>query len=148
MKFHPSGQNKKGKIKGSMQVIVKELRNWGSSNPATDSVIKYSCYFLPEKGKKEKKGGEINEDYACFEKLDLSELSSEKVLEVTVWNSSRGSCSDFIGRLHLGPAPTVGAKHKEWMDSVGDEVRHWESVMAHQGEWVEMWHSLRSMDSI
>ena len=144
--------NKKGKMKGTLHVLINQAM--GLCNPHSkakaDSFVK--CYLLPDKSSSGKRKTQViksnsNPDFEeefTYEKIDLDELVSKRVLEVTIWDSNKGSSSDFIGGLRLGPAPTVGVKHKEWMDSIGKEVSHWESVMARRGEWVEMWHSLRS----
>lgn len=145
--------NKKGEPqpKGILHVSItqaKDLHNRNSS-ATIDSFVK--CYLLPDKstsGKRKTKVIKNNcnpmwKETFTYEKLLLSELSSERVLEVAVWDLNKGTSSEFIGGLRLGPAPGRG-KHKEWMDSIGEEVRHWESVMAHPGEWQEVWHTLRT----
>lgn len=108
------------------------------------------CRMLPDKswsGKKKTKvikntNNPVWEEVHRFDKLHLDELATERVLEVTVWDFNKGSSSEFIGGLHLGPAPRAGVKHKR-MDSIGEEVRHWEAVLANPGEWVELSHTLR-----
>ena len=67
----------------------------------------------------------------------------ERVLEVTVWDHGDGSSSEFIGGLRIGPAPGRSSHPKEWMDSSGVEVTHWESMLSRPGEWTEQWHTLR-----
>ena len=144
--------NKKGKVKGTLRVSIKqakELRNRNSS-ANVDGFVK--CYLLPDKsssGKRKTKvvKGNCNptwEESFAYEKLHLSELAVERVLEVAVWDLNKGSSSEFVGGLRLGPAPGHAGKHKEWMDSIGEEVKHWEEVMTHPGEWLEFWHTLRT----
>lgn len=80
--------------------------------------------------------------------VTLEELESSRVLEVTVWDKDRRGVNQFIGGVRLGPDPLTST-NVEWMDSIGDEVTHWESMLAQPGEWVEQWHHLRpSMDSL
>lgn len=112
----------------------------------TDATVK--LYLLPNRSSSSKKKTEIvkdslspvwNEEFE-YKFLNLKELKTERVLEVTVWDFDRRGSNDFIGGLRLGPP----SKHVEWMDSVGEEVEHWEEVLARPGEWVERWHNLRS----
>ena len=84
------------------------------------------------------------EEVHIFEKLKLDELAAERVLEVTVWDFNKGSSNEFIGGLRLGPALGAAEKNKEWMDSIGEEVYHWEDVLANPGKWVEFTHTLRT----
>lgn len=144
--------DKKGKTKGTLHISInqaKDLQNF-NSNTKADSFAK--CYLLPDKsssGKRKTAVFKNNSNPAwketfSYEKLKLEELASEKVLEVTVWDLNKGSSNEFIGGIRLGPAPRPGGKHKEWMDSIGEEVQHWESVVAHPGEWSEAWHTLRT----
>lgn len=80
------------------------------------------------------------EEKFTFENLKVEDLSNEHVLEITLWNRISDT---FIGGLHLGPASGSATKCKDWMDSIGEEVSHWEEMLAHHGEWVERWHTLR-----
>ena len=158
MMFSPSASEKKGKskkTKGTLNVAVKQARDLPrmQSSGTTDAFIK--CYLLPDKSSTGKrKTGVIKNNLNpvwgttfSYEKVSLEELSTERVLELVVWDFNKGGSSDFIGGLRLGPAPGRAAKHKEWMDSIGEEVIHWESVFSRPGEWVEVWHTLRtSMD--
>ena len=83
------------------------------------------------------------EDHFSYEKISLEELSKERGLEVTVWDFRKGSSNSFIGGVRIGPPPGMASKHEEWMDSIGDEVSHWETMLTHPGEWVEQRHTLR-----
>ena len=143
---------KKGKVKGTLHISIKQAKDLYNhiSGTKPDSFVK--CYLLPDKsssGKRKtglvKNNSEpIWEESFTYEKLHLYELASSRVLEVTVWDLTKGSSNEFIGGLRLGPTPKGGVKHKEWMDCIGEEVGHWESVMSRPGEWVEMWHTLRT----
>ena len=119
----------------------------------TDGYVQ--CYLLPDRswtGKRKTKVIDnsldpVWDEQLTYEKLVIDDLSKERVLEVTVWDYDFISFNDFIGGLRLGPNPGSIANRKEWMDSVGEEVSHWEAMLAHPGEWVERWHTLRpSMD--
>lgn len=144
--------NKKGKIKGTLHVAIKQAKDLSNVNSTAkiDSFIK--CYLLPDKSSSGKRKtrvvkNSINpvwEEKFTYEKVDLSELAHERALEIVVWDSNKGSSNEFIGGIRVGPTPKPGRKHKEWMDSIGDEANHWESVMSHAGEWQEMWHTLRT----
>lgn len=144
----PSG---KGKHKGSLHVKVKKANDLyhSDSKPKADSFVK--CYLLPDKSSSGKRktgliknnNNPVWEEVHSFDKLHLDELGTERVLEVTVWDFNKGSSSEFIGGLRLGPTSRAGVKHKEWMDSIGEEVHHWEGVLASPGEWVEFSHTLR-----
>ena len=108
-------------------------------------------HLLPDKGssgKKKTKVIESNqnpvwEDHFTYEKVSLEELSRERGLEITVWDFHKGSSNNFIGGVRIGPPPGTASKHEEWMDSIGDEVSHWEAMLTHPTEWVEQWHTLR-----
>lgn len=153
IKFEPhrkaSAHGKKDrKVIGSLHVSIKEAEELPKMDPfgLTDATVK--LYLLPNRNSSSKKKTHIvknslcpvwNEDFE-YKFLNLKELKNERVLEVTVWDFDRRGSNDFIGGLRLGPP----SKHKEWMDSVGEEVEHWEEVLACPGEWVERWHNLRS----
>lgn len=143
---------KGGKVKGTLHVTInqaKELHNHISGSKP-DSFVK--CYLLPDKSSSGKRktatikssSNPVWEQAFTFEKLNLEELASGRVLEVTVWDLTKGSSNEFIGGLRLGPAPKAGGKHKEWMDSIGEEVRQWEAAVSRPGEWVEVCHTLRT----
>ena len=150
--FTPGGGRSGG---GTLFVLIKQascLQN-RSTKGLSDPYAK--CYLLPDKSAKGKrKTGAIKnnlnpvwEERFTYEKVTLEELSKERVLEVTIWDFNKGSSNERMGGVRLGPTPTKASKHKEWMDSIGDEVSHWEAMLAHPGEWVERWHTLRhSMD--
>lgn len=116
-----------------------------------DGLVK--LFLLPDKSSKGKRKtavvksslNPIWEETFMYEKVSLEELSSKRVLEITVWNNDKGSIKDeFVGGLRIGPSVRMAKIHKEWIDSNEEEVSHWEEMLAHPGEWVERCHSLRS----
>ena len=136
--------------KGTLTILVRQAKELPKMDPngLANAVVK--CYLLPDKSSsgKRKTGVIKNNLNPVWEeqftyKVALEELSRERVLEVTVWDFHKQG-NDFIGGLRLGPAPGRAAKHKEWMDSIGEEISHWEAMLAHPGEWVEQWHTLRT----
>ena len=145
------GDTKKGKTKVALKITIKQARDLLNTDTKglTDAFVK--CYLLPDKSSsgKRKTGVVKNnlnpvwEEQFTYEKVTLEELSKERVLEVTVWDFHKQG-NDFIGGLRLGSTPGRAAKHKEWMDSIGDEISHWEAALARPGEWVEEWHTLRT----
>ena len=157
LKVEPSIDHKGHTRKGVASFLIKihQAQELPKMNPLglTDATVK--CYLLPNRnsgGKRKTKVVKNNlnpfwEEEFKYDFLTVSELSTERVLEVTVWDFDRRGSNDFIGGVRLGPAPGRAAKHKEWMDSIGEEVTHWEAALARPGEWVELWHTLRtSMD--
>ena len=153
--YTPSGSTKDGKIKGSVCIAVKKARNLPKMDigSLTDGYVQ--CYLLPDRSWNGKRKTKVIHDnlnpvwneQLTYEKVVFDDLSRERVLEVTVWDYDFISFNDFIGGIRLGPNPGNVAERKEWMDSAGDEISHWEAMLAHSGEWVEQWHTLRpSMD--
>ena len=147
LKYLPSGGSKPI---GTLVIDVKQAKELPALNiEGTNAVVK--LYLLPNrKSSGKRKTGVIKnnlnpvwEEKFTFEDVNLNELSCERVLEISVWNYDSSSHT-FIGGLRLGPAPDSVAKHKDWMDSIGDEVTHWEDMLACPGEWVEQWHTLRT----
>ena len=117
----------------------------------TKLVPYHSSYLLPDRSHAGKRKTSVvrgstspvwREELA-YERVNLEQLSRERVLEVTVWDYNRGSSNRFIGGLRLGPFPIRSHKKKEWMDCIGAEVAHWEGMLAHPSQWVEQWHTLR-----
>ena len=147
MLFSQGSTSKKNQGQGTLQVSIDQAKDY---QEPVDSFVK--LYLLPDKSSKGKRKTKIIksslkpswEETFKFEGVKLDELSFERALEVTVWNFHKRSGNVFIGGLRLGPAPGSGAKHKDWMDSIGDEVTHWENMLAYPGEWVEQWHTLRT----
>ena len=136
---------------GTLVVDIKEGKDVaGVGGKSTKSVVK--LYLLPNQQSSGKRktnvirdsGNPVWEEKFTYDDVSMEELSHERVLEVSVWNQDETSGDHtFIGGLRLGPAPGSAAKHKDWMDSIGDEVTHWEDMLACSGEWVEQWHTLR-----
>ncbi len=145
--YSPEGHTKKSKGLGTIHITVQQAKDF---QEPVDSFVK--LYLLPDKGSSGKRKTKIIksslkpswEETFTYEKVMQENLSSERVLEITIWNFHKRSGNVFIGGLRLGPAPGSAANHKDWMDSIGDEVTHWEDMLASPGEWVEQWHTLRS----
>ena len=140
---------------GTLHIAVKSAKSLPNMDDKgfTDGYVK--LYLLPDKsGKGKRKTAIIKnnlnptwDEKFTYDKLSIDDLSSIRVLEVTVWDYDRGSTNDFVGGLRLGPAPQHLKTRKEWMDSGKQEVWQWEEMLARPGEWVECWHPLRdSMD--
>ena len=153
LRFSPT-DTKKGKTRGTLHVLVKQgkelVRPGSSAKP--DPVVK--IYLLPDKSSSGKRkvgviknnSNPVWEEEVSFEKVVLEEAAKERVLEITVWDWDKKG-SSFIGGLRIGPSPVGSAHHKPWLDSIGEEATHWENMLAHPGEWLEQWHTLRtSMD--
>ena len=148
LKYQPSDGSKK---KGALIVEIRQAKDLPAmdGHSSTDSAVK--LHLLPNrKSSGKRKTGVIKnnlnpvwEERFTYEDVSLEELSRERVLEVSVWNYDK-SGNRFIGGLRLGPAPGSAEKHKDWMDSIGDEVTQWEDTLAHPGKWVEQWHTLRT----
>ena len=145
--FSPEAHSKKGKSQGTLHIAVEQAKDF---QEPVDSFVK--LYLLPDKSSSGKRKTKIIksslnpgwEERFMYEKVKQDELDTSRVLEVTVWNFHKRSGNVFIGGLRLGPAPGSSEKHKDWMDSIGDEVTHWEDMLAHPGQWAEHWHTLRT----
>ena len=150
LKFSPT-ETKDGNTKGTLHVAIKNAMSLSNLDEKglTDGFVK--LYLLPDKSSKGKrKTGVIKdslnptwEQNFTYEKVTLEDLSTKRVLEITVWDHDKTS-NDFVGGLRIGPVPNQVKQHKEWIDSNKDEASHWEQMLAHPGEWVERWHTLRS----
>ena len=151
LRFSPM-DTKKGKTRGVLQVIIRQGREFpstGTSGGKPDPVVK--CYLLPDKSSSGKRkvaviknqSNPVWDEQFSYEKVILEDIVKERVLEVTVWDWDKKG-SSFIGGLRLGPTPSGTTRQKEWMDSIGDEAAHWETMLAQPGEWVEQWHTLRT----
>ena len=85
---------------------------------------------------------EWNEQFV-FDHLKLEDLRKNRVIELTVWNSTKNTKHyDFIGGLRLGPRPHH-KKQLSYMDSSENELSHWMSAVNTPGECVEQLHTLR-----
>ena len=91
---------------------------------------------------------EWNEQFV-FDHLKLEDLRKNRVIELTVWNSTKNTKHyDFIGGIRLGPHPHH-KKQLSYMDSSDNELSHWMSVINTPGECVEQLHTLRhNMDPL
>ena len=150
--FKPSADNPHDK--GTLNILIKQAKDLPpmNSNGLTDSTVK--CFLLPSRSSSSKrKTGIIKnnlnpvwEEMFVYEHVSLEELLKNRVLEITLWDCDKHG-NDFIGGLRLGSVPGRSSRHKDWMDSIGLEVSHWEGMLSQPGEWIEEWHTLRpSMD--
>ena len=150
MMFSPT-ETKKGKTKGTLTIVIKQARDLPNMDSKDLTYTFVKCYLLPDKSSSSKRKtgvmksnlNPVWEERFIFEKVNLEELSRKRVIEVTVWDLKKGDSNDFIGGLRLGPTPGHASRHEE-MDSIGEEVTHWESMLSQPGKWVEQWHTLRS----
>ena len=148
LKYLPSGSSN---AVGTLVVDIKQAKELPAVGGGTNPVVK--LHLLPNrKSSGKRKTGVIKdninpvwEEKFTFENVRLEELAQERVLEVSMWNHSKDG-SVFIGGLRIGPSPrpAITAKHEDWMDSIGDEVTHWEAMLASPGVWMEHWHTLRT----
>jgi hypothetical protein len=154
--FSPEGGGVGRNTRGTLHVAVKDAKSLPNMDKSdeTDGFVK--LYLLPEKNPKGKRKttviknslNPVWEEKFSYDRVTADELSSTRVLEVTVWDYDRGSSNEFVGGLRLGPAPHRVKHRKGWVDSNQEEANHWEAVLASPGQWVEHWHSLRaSMDT-
>ncbi len=142
-------ETKSGNSKGTLHIHVKRAKNLPNMDEKglTDGYVK--LYLLPDKSSKGKrktavKHNNLNPTWDEKFTYDKVELSTERVLQVTVWDYDKTSSNDFVGGVRLGPAPNRVKKHKDYIDSNIEEASHWEEVLAHPGKWVEHCHTLRS----
>ena len=144
--------NNTSKTFGTLHVAIHQAEDLPAMDEhgLTDATVKF--YLLPNQsssGKRKTKviNNKLNpvwDEQFTYENIFLDDLSSQRVLEVTVWDYDRRGSNDFIGGLRIGPNPdSVTDGLKDWMDSIGDEVSHWEAMLERPGEWVERWHDLR-----
>lgn len=150
------GRVRKRRSKGTLHVAINQAEDLPKMDSLglTDAAVK--CYLLPSRTSSSKRKTIVvkntvnpvwNEEFVY--KCSLKELTKRRVLEVTVWDFDKRGSNEFIGGLHLGPASGQLPHPKEWMDSFGEEVSHWEAMLSHPGEWAEQWHTLRpKMDHV
>lgn len=150
--FDPN-PTKKGKNRGTLHVHIISAQSLPNMDTQgyTDGFV--TMQLLPNNTKK--KSRVVNDDLNptwnekfTFRKVSFEELSSQRALQLKVWDHDMGFSNDFIGGLRLGPNAASTTEHREeWMDSNSKEAQQWEDMLAHPGEWVECGHSLRaSMD--
>lgn len=148
LKYLPSESSK---AVGTLVVDIKQAKELPAVGGGTNSVVK--LHLLPNrKSSGKRKTGVIKdnlnpvwEEKFTFENVRLEELAQERVLEVSVWNHNKDG-NVFIGGLRIGPIPrpAAAAKREDWMDCIGEEVTHWEAMLASPGVWMEHWHTLRT----
>ena len=137
---------------GTLVIDIKQAKELPAvDSDGTSTLVK--LHLLPNrKSSGKRKTGVIKnnlnpvwEEKFTYENVRLEELAQERVLEVSIWNHNKAGHT-FIGGLRIGPTPrlTTATKHEDWMDSIGDEVTHWEAMLACPGVWVEHWHTLRT----
>ena len=80
-----------------------------------------------------------------YEGLSQTELTDNRVLEITLWDFQRGGSNEFIGGLRLGShhKAAPGGVSREYDDSSPGESAHWREMLSQPVKWVERWHSLR-----
>lgn len=76
-----------------------------------------------------------------FENVTVDELIKERALEVTIWTFTKGHTNELLGGFRLGPSPARNCP--SWMDSIGEEITHWNRMCNNPEHWITMWHSLR-----
>ena len=149
-----SPENSTSRIIGTLHVAIHQAKDLPAMDEhgLTDATVK--LYLLPNQsssGKRKTKVINQNlnpawDEQITYENVYMNDLSSRRVLEVTIWDYDRRGSNDFIGGLRIGPRPDSVAhtdRVKDWMDSTGEEVNHWEAMLERPGEWVEQWHDLR-----
>lgn len=117
-------------------------------NQTTDASVK--IYLLPNRSTSGKNATNTvndlnpiwNQDFE-YKQVSMADLTSNRVLELSVWDFDRRGCKDFIGCLRLGPNPEKYGNERDYMDSVGKEIDQWEGMLAKPNEWVEYEHDLR-----
>ncbi len=138
---------------GTLHIRVKRAKDLPSLDSTDNTNPFVRCYLLPnvKLGGKRKTAvipktlNPVWDEEFSYKMTYFNDLQTERVLELTVWDMDRRGTNSFMGCVRLGPNPlTAGhAKEEDWMDSFGEEVRHWEEMLANPGEWVERWHVLR-----
>lgn len=136
---------------GRLHVLVISAENLPPVDSTGDTNPFVRCYLLPSSGVKGKRKTSIVpkslnpvwEEECAYNMIKVDDLQSQRVLEVSVWDSDRRGSNSFIGGLRLGPAPPDDGEGPEWMDSTGEEVSHWDEMLANTGVWVKRWHNLR-----
>jgi hypothetical protein len=147
-----SSNNNTTRIIGTLHIAIYQAQNLPvmDEDKLTDATVK--IYLLPNQSSSGKRKTQVvshnlnpvwNEQFT-YKNVYLDDLSSGRVLEVTVWDYDRRGSNDFIGGVRMGPHPdSLPHLLEDWMDSTGDEVTHWEAMLKQPGAWVEQWHTLR-----
>ena len=147
-----SAKKDTSRVVGTLHVAIHQAEDLPAmdEHSLTDATVK--LYLLPNQSSSGKrKTNVVNknlnpvwDEQFTYKNVYMDDLSSQRVLEVTVWDYDRRGSNDFIGGLRIGPNPdSVADGLKDWMDSIEDEVSHWEAMLKRPGEWVERWHDLR-----
>lgn len=136
---------KQGPVRGSLHVLVKEARNLTAtrSNGTSDPFCK--SYLLPDRTKGSKQKTPVVKK-SCNPKwnhtfvypdVSLDELK-DRCLELTVWDYDKITSNDFLGgvRLGLGTGKLYG-RDVDWMDSHGEEVTLWRSMLERPNLWID-----------
>lgn len=131
--------------KGSLHILVKQARNLMAtrSNGTSDPFCK--SYLLPDKSKSGKQKTQVikkscnpkwNHTFV-YEDMTVQDLH-ERCLELTIWDYDKITSNDFLGgiRLSLGAGKCNG-RDVDWMDSVGEEVILWRSMLDQPNMWIE-----------
>ncbi|XP_077541591.1 uncharacterized protein LOC144153757 isoform X3 [Haemaphysalis longicornis] len=134
-----------GPVRGSLHVLVKEARNLTAtrSNGTSDPFCK--SYLLPDRTKGSKQKTPVVKK-SCNPKwnhtfvytdVSLDELK-DRCLELTVWDYDKITSNDFLGgvRLGLGTGKLYG-RDVDWMDSHGEEVTLWRSMLERPNLWID-----------
>ncbi|XP_037519536.1 uncharacterized protein LOC119396401 isoform X2 [Rhipicephalus sanguineus] len=136
---------KQGPVRGSLHVLVKEARNLTAtrSNGTSDPFCK--SYLLPDRTKGSKQKTPVVKK-SCNPKwnhtfvypdVSLDELK-DRCLELTIWDYDKITSNDFLGgvRLGLGTGKLYG-RDVDWMDSHGEEVTLWRSMLERPNLWID-----------
>ncbi len=140
----------KGKLYGKLHVHIRSAGHLANMETGghTDSYVK--MYLLPDKKPASKRKTNIVKqnyyptwnEWFEYDQITKEQLSTNHILEVTVWDHHFTSRNDFLGGLRLGPTPSLG-ETEEWIDSNILEARQWEEMLDNPGQWVEYCHKLR-----
>ncbi|XP_075552249.1 uncharacterized protein LOC142585399 isoform X2 [Dermacentor variabilis] len=136
---------KQGPVRGSLHVLVKEARNLTAtrSNGTSDPFCK--SYLLPDRTKGSKQKTPVvkkccnpkwNHTFV-YPDVSLDELK-DRCLELTIWDYDKITSNDFLGgvRLGLGTGKLYG-RDVDWMDSHGEEVILWRSMLERPNLWID-----------
>ncbi|XP_064489052.1 uncharacterized protein LOC135400948 isoform X2 [Ornithodoros turicata] len=130
---------------GSLHVLVKEARNLMAtrSNGTADPFCK--SYLLPDRSKSGKQKTPVMKKTCnpkwnhTFVYKDVSlDTLKDRCLELTLWDYDKYISNDFLGgvRLGTGTGRALGAE-VDWMDSQGEEVLLWRTMLEKPNTWVE-----------
>ncbi|XP_019617297.1 PREDICTED: synaptotagmin-like protein 4 isoform X2 [Branchiostoma belcheri] len=138
---------------GELHVFIKEARNLMAvrANGSSDPFVK--GYLLPDKSKQSKQKTPYikrncnptwNHTFV-YKSVNPEELE-QRCLELTVWDYDRMTSNDFLGGVRLSLGNRLG-QPIEWMDSQGEEITAWRTMLNKPNVWVDSCLLLRpSMD--